>query len=346
MKRTFEEKMDTFIEAYCREHLFSGVLRITVKDKVILQRFIGMADHENGVPFRDSSIFSFYSLSKPFCAIGLMKLYDRGLVDIDSHPGRYVPEAAGFHPAVTIRKILHHISGLPDFMQTGDFAEKYAPGTNDKLREHLQILTGYPMMFEPGTCAQYSNINFTVAALIIENVSGMTFREYMAGEVFAPLGMKTAQVDEHGLFVPERVQGYEERDGKLVPVERASDWMFGGGDIIGRVDDVYCLNGAIKHRLLLKEETWQQVLTPSPLDSMGLGCTVTEWHGKKRITHNGGHTGFRTLHIQLPEDDFDVILMSNCGFGDARNQFAEAIHEAYYGGSEPAQVLEMDKGYI
>ena len=127
--------------------------------------------------------------------------------------------------------------------------------------------------------------------------------------------------------------------------------MFGAGDIVGTLDDVYCLNKAIKHRLLLKDETWKEVLSPSPINNMGMGCTVSDWHGKQRITHNGGHLGFRTLHIQLPEDDFDLIFLSNSGFGDARWDISEMVYRAFYGdedtiGESTGETVEMDKGYI
>ncbi|MBO5908555.1 MAG: hypothetical protein J6Q67_02070, partial [Clostridia bacterium] len=78
----------------------------------------------------------------------------------------------------------------------------------------------------------------------------------------------------------------------------------------------------------------------------GMGCYVENWHEKFRITHNGGHEGFRTLHIQLPEDDFDIIFLSNSGFGNARLEIAEMIYSAFYG--EPSgdyTPFEMDKGY-
>ena len=79
----------------------------------------------------------------------------------------------------------------------------------------------------------------------------------------------------------------------------------------------------------------------------GMGCMVFDWHGKARINHNGGHTGFRTLHFQIIEDDFDVIFLSNSGFGDARNVIAEIIHDEIYGADVlPAPNVEMDKGYI
>ena len=80
---------------------------------------------------------------------------------------------------------------------------------------------------------------------------------------------------------------------------------------------------------------------------MGKGCTITQWHGKHRITHNGGHTGFRTLHVQLPEEDFDLIFLSNSGYGDARNAISEMVYRAFYGDpAEEGAALAMDRGYI
>ena len=74
---------------------------------------------------------------------------------------------------------------------------------------------------------------------------------------------------------------------------------------------------------------------------------VTLWHDKWRITHNGGHFGFRTLHILLPDDDFDVIFLSNCGFGNARGDILQIIHSIIYERpNDEAQDVEMDKGYI
>jgi len=169
----------------------------------------------------------------------------------------------------------------------------------------------------------------------------------MQREVFDPLGMKGAIVDNQCLEIANRVKGYEIIDGELAEREKSHNWLLGAGDIVATMDDVYCLNKAIKHRLLLKEETWEEILTPSPINGMGMGCAVSDWYGKKRITHNGGHLGFRTLHIQLPEDDFDLIFLSNSGFGEARWDISEMVYKAFYGEEETvAEAIEMDKGYI
>lgn len=335
------------IEKYCEENHISGVLRVTLKDKIVYEQNIGFSDFENRIPFDDNSMFTFYSLSKPFCAIGLLKLTDKGLVDLDAHPSKYVAEAKGFNKNVTVYHLLHHISGLPDFEQIEEFNNKYAPGYAKNTREHLKLLTEYPSYFEPGTSSKYANINFVLCALIIENVSGMDYASYMKKEVFEPLGMKTAVIDDENLIIQNRVQGYDFKDGKLIPVEKSHNWLLGAGDIVGTVDDVYCLNKAIKNRNLLSQKSWEMILTPSSINQMGMGCTITEWHTKYRITHNGGHSGFRTLHIQLPEDDFDIIFLSNSGFGDARVDISNMIFNAFYNDNNLSdESVEMDKGYI
>lgn len=347
MKNPEFKGLDAYLEKYTQENGNTGMLRITLRDQIIYEKNMGYANREEKRPFTQDSMFTLYSLSKPFCAMGLMKLKEQGKVDIDQHPGKYVKEARGFHPDVTMRQILQHIGGLPDFVQSAGFPERYQTGYAHEMRRHMEELSSFPQMFAPGTASRYANVNFILCALMIEDVSGMPYEEYMKKEVFEPLSMRHARVDVPGLFLPNRVTGYEKREEGIFPVAPLDSWIKGAGDIVGTVDDVYCLNKAIKHHLLLKEETWEEILTPSGVNHFGLGCSVFSWHGKKRIQHNGGSRGFRTLHIQLPEDDLDIIYLSNASWGDARNDFAEAIYRAIYEeNAAPGEQVEMDKGYI
>ena len=123
MNTTACERLDCFIDKYYSLHQNSGYLRITLKDEIIYERAIGFSDIENKVEFTKDSMFTLYSLSKPFCAIGILKLKDRGLIDIDNHPSIYLPEAKGFDARVTIRQLLHHVGGMPDFVQTARFEQ-------------------------------------------------------------------------------------------------------------------------------------------------------------------------------------------------------------------------------
>jgi len=341
----FTEKMDRYLDEYCRLYKFSGILRVTQRDQVLYERCMGYADQASQTPVTPDTVFTLYSMTKPFCAIGLLKLVDRGLVDLDAHPGKYVPEAAKFDSRVTIRRLLHHVSGLPDYGQFPEMVEQLERDFD--ISASIRFLSEQPLNFEPGTSTLYANINFVLSARIIEEVSGIPYADYMKQEVFEPFGMKTAIVNRRDAVIPNHATGYDIDGSAMVPARPFVASMFGAGDITGTVADVYCLNQAIKHRKVLKPETWELVLTPSELNSFGMGCTVYQWHGKQRITHNGGHSGFRTLHVQLPEDDFDLILLSNAGYGDSRGTLSEAVYKAFYGDdSAGGKKQAMDAGYI
>ena len=239
------ENLEVKLKQYCESEQISGVVRVTFKDKIMYQSYFGYENDQSKTEFSENSMFSFYSMSKPLCAIGLLRLVDKGLVDLDAHPKKYLPEADGFNENVTIRHLLHHVSGLPDFEQNKDFSTCHKAGTGDKIREQLKLLTKYPSYFEPNTKGMYANINFVIPALIIENVTGFGYADYMEKEVFEPLGMKTALVDNVNLFVENRVQGYALENGERIPIEKAYDWMLGAGDVVGTVNDAYCLNLAM-----------------------------------------------------------------------------------------------------
>ena len=345
---TFAQRMDAYLDRYCELYRFSGILRVTHRDEILYERCIGMADIEHEIPVTRDSVFTLYSMSKPFCAIGLLRLADLGLIDPMAHPGNYVPEAKNFHPALTLLDLLQHCSGLPDFSQyNAEVRQTFLEEPFD-LRKIIALLAEKPANFVPGASTHYANINFALPALLIENVTGRSYADYMREEVFLPLGMKTAVVDRQNLLVPHRVRGYDISGKDFVAAGKDLELMFGAGDILGTVEDIYCLNLAIKHRKLLKSETWEKILTPSPISPFGLGCSVVVRDGRTMIQHNGGHLGFRTLHQQFPAEDLDIILLSNCGFGNSRSTLSDAIQLAFFGKPETKQEEEivMDAGFI
>ncbi len=339
--------LDQRIDDFCEEKHVTCQVRVTIKEKIVYEKTVGYADNEKKIPFTNDSVFTFYSMTKQLTTFGVMKLKDKGLLSLSDHPSKYVPEAKNLNPNITIENLMRHESGIPDFMFEKSFADKYAPGTPDKIREHLTLISEYPQYFEPGKGFKYSNVNFSICALIIENISGKAFKDYMREEVFMPLGMKNTQIDKVGLFVKGRVMGHAFVDGGFKVIPKGLDWMFGAGDAIGTIDDVYCVNKAFKNKLLISEWSWKQILTGSPLSDMGLGCMLDDWHGKFRITNTGGHKGFRLWHSMVLEDDFDYIIMSNGEAYDPRHELGEIIYPFFYNedGKEQRK-LNADVGYI
>jgi len=343
---TFTSKMDAYLDEYCRLYKFSGTLMVSLKGETIYKRHMGFADIEHGIPVSDDSVFTIYSMSKPLCAIGFMKLWDRGLVSLDDHPGKYIPEALGFHPELTYYNILHHISSLPDFDDFPELRFKHSRKKPFDLRSMVKDMAESCEIKAPGEW-RYANINFAIPALTIENITGMSYAEFMKKEIFEPLGMNDTVIDHNGLLIPNKVRGYDINGHELEGVTIDFDYFLGSGDAASTVNDIFTLSRAIMDKKLLSEAAWEHILTPNPGGDFGKGCTVTDWHGKKRITHNGGHLGFRTLHILLPEDDFDIILLSNSGYGNSRYSISEAVYTAFYGADENAgRMTAMDSGYI
>ena len=314
---------DVRLAEYCENNRISGEIRLTVRDEILYDKFFGFADAEGRKPFSPGARFTLYSVTKPFTTLGLMLLNDAGKVDIDVHPSAYVPEAGGFDSRVTVRQLLLHESGIPDFEQTKEFFAKYPKQGN--LRKQLTELSAYPSFFAPGEGCLYANINFTLCALIIENVSGMKYADYMRANVLEPLGMKTAAFDDGQLT--GLVCGSKLLNGKPVNENRSVNYLYGAGDLTGTADDVYALNRAVKHRLLLRPETWNTVLTPAPASGFGMGCHVGTLNGHERIRHNGGHPGFRTLHLHLTKEDIDLIVLLNCESAEARDAITEIFAE-------------------
>ncbi len=343
----FTSKMDAFLDAYCQMYKFSGTLRVSHKGEKIYERHMGYADIEHGIPISDESVFTIYSMSKPLCAIGLMKLVDRGLISLTDHPKKYIPEAKKFHPELTYCHTLRHVSGLPDFDDFPELKFKHSAEKPFNLRGMIADVADKCTEDNIPGNERYANINFAIAALTIENVSGMPYAEYMKKEIFEPLGMVNTQIDHNGLLVPHRVRGYDIFGHDLRSVSIDMNYFLGSGDALSTVDDIFALSREIMEPKLLSDKAWKDIFTPVPGGAYGLGCAVTDWHGKRRITHNGGHLGFRTLHILLPEEDFDIILLSNSGYGNSRYTLSEAVYTAFFGAdSDSGQTVDMDAGYI
>ena len=160
------KRFDERVTSYCSENKIQGIIRITIKDEIIYNKSFGYADIEKKTEFSADTLFSFYSLSKPFCAIGLLLLKDKGLVDIDKHPGEYLKEARIFDERLTIRHMLYHVSGLHDILRCKDLVERFGHGYPHEIKEQLFALEPYGMQFDPGTQGDYNNLNFSLCALM------------------------------------------------------------------------------------------------------------------------------------------------------------------------------------
>ena len=337
------EKLGAWLADYAEKTEFSGNLLISHKGKTIFESSIGYANREQKIPLQMESKFRYYSLSKPFTAIAIMLLWEQGLVDLEAHPSQYLPYTKGLDSRITLRMLLQHTSGLKE-ITTPEFSE--VPGKPD-FAAAIAELAKQPLDFAPGTGEMYRNTGFVIASLIIEKLSGKPLHAFLQEEVFKPFGMETACCELGNAPVEGLVTGYEKENGVIVPGRYLNALsFFGAGYIVGTVYDLQNFYRSVREKRLLQPETWDLLYTRSEVGQFGFGCIVFQWDGRLTYQNNGGHIGFRTIHRLLPEEDFDIILLSNSAWGDVRTDVMNAVHKFYLDG-KVADLFqpEMDKGF-
>lgn len=336
------DKLQLWLEEYARQTDYSGNLLISQNGQTIFESSIGYADREKKIPLQTDSRFRYYSLSKPFTAIAFMLLAEQGKVSLDAHPAMYLPYAKDLDSRITMRQLLQHTSGLQE-IGAGAFAE--TPGEPD-FEAALWELAKKPLDFVPGTGENYRNTGYIIASLVIEAVTGVPFHQFLQEKVFAPFGMETACC-ETADFTDSLVTGYEMENGAIVPGSYLNmPALIGSAYVTGTVYDLQNFYRSIQEKRLLKPETWKEIFTRSEVGQFGLGCIVFRWDGRLAYQNNGGHIGFRTIHRLLPEEDFDIILLSTTTWGDVRTDVMNAVHKFYLDGTEADLAQpEMDKGF-
>ena len=296
----------------------------------------GAADLGNESPMTPTTPVRLGSVSKAFTAMAIMLLEEQDLIDFDANATEWVPELERF-PDVTVRHLLNHTSGIPDYYADNSPLEGIAtaPGRSAPLRnaEAASIFTtwGEPV-FTPGAQYQYSNPGYEVLALIVERVSGLTFTEFLQTELFVPLGMETAAVRELPTTeIPGRAVGYAPgEDGRSWQESdhHWGNWLMGAGGIYASLEDLFEWDQAL-HRWAESGERMDQAYTPAALTDgssspYGFGWNLSDLLGRSAIYHNGGWLGFRTSFLRFPADELSVIVLSNASANAAELATATA----------------------
>lgn len=315
-----------------------GAAVTVVKDgEIVLSRGYGLAQLEHGVPITPTTVFHVASVSKQFTAFAVAMLADQGRLSLDDDVRTHIPELPDFGPTVTVRHLVHHTSGIRD-----QWALLALGGWRlDDVITHEQIMRllsrQEELNFEPGAEYLYSNSGFTLLAEIVARVTGQSFPEWTAENVFEPLGMSDTHVhDDHERVVPGRAYSYSEGgDGFSNAVLSYAN--MGATSLFTTSEDLakWELNldrGTVGGPDVLRQVHERGVLNDGDTLAYAFGLGVDEYRGLRRVGHSGGDAGFRTYVARFPDQDFAVVVLSNLGsFNPAAR--AMEIADAYLEGA-------------
>ncbi len=337
--------VDGLMEAQLKAHHFAGAVVVVVNNgHVVLQRGYGYADYaERKAVDPERTLFRIASNSKMFVWTAVMQLVEAGKLDLRTDVNKYLKSAfipETFPAPITMEHLMTHTAGFEDRV-IGLFSE-----TADGLRPIAQLMQEQmpKRVFPPGEVAAYSNYGTTLAALVVEKVSGIPYERYLSENILKPLGMKHASLAQPlpANLAGDMSRGYQWTAGQLkyksfeyVPWGPCGGMSVSGTDM-GRFMTAHLHDGAMGDSRILRPETARamrdRLVSPYAMAAGMLhGFFPMDWNGQKVFGHGGDTVWFHSLTAMLPEQDLGIFIAYNTDSGSrARSEFLPAFLDHYY----------------
>lgn len=284
--------------------------------KVIHSKGYGLAEVEHDVKADGDSMFRMGSITKQFTTAAIMRLVEQGKFGIDDPITKHVPGYNTQGREITIRHLLTHTSGIKSYTEIKRVMED-EPEREFTHQEMLDIVQNEPLAFEPGTAHAYSNTGYYLLGMIIENVSGKKYCEYMRDEFFGPLGLTHTRCDSNTEIIKGRAQGYTLAEEKLVNDRGlATGTPFAAGMLLATAHDLVVWADALAAGKVVSAESYKLMSTPSKLTGggaidYGFGLFIDSLDGHARLQHGGDIFGFNSMLARFPADGVTVAVISN-----------------------------------
>ncbi|SJZ79542.1 serine hydrolase domain-containing protein [Sediminibacterium ginsengisoli] len=328
------EAVDSLMQSVTADNGFSGVVLIAEKGKVRYEKAFGYRSFATQQPLQTTDIFEIASVSKQFTTMIIMMLEEKGALQFDDPVEKYLTLP---YKGITIRHLLTHTSGLPDYLQVMDqHWDKSKVAGNDDIISYLNTYAP-PVLFQPGDKYQYSNTGYVLLASIAEKAGKEDFITQCRKKIFRKLGMKSTDIRTAAekALLPNLAYGhiYVPAKGTYVsadsfPAFNYTIWLGnrkGPGRISSTVQDLLRWDRALYTRKLVKQETLQQAFTPMKLNdgkisNYGFGWVIAgNPVAGKVVQHNGDNPGYKTEIIRFIDLDRTIIVLTNNApekFGD------------------------------
>lgn len=313
-------------EIILKQNNFSGVLLIAENGKPIYHKAFGYRDFEKQIPLKKNDLFEMASVSKQFTAMIILMLHEKGLLQYDDKVEKYLDIP---YKGITIRHLLTHTSGLPDYQAIMDrYWDKTKVAGNKDILEYLNTYAP-PKEFEPGAKYEYSNTGYVVLASIAEKVSGKDFIELCRKWIFRPLKMR--KTDIRSLHEKASIKHFasghvyvKEKDKYIradsFPSSNYTIWLGnrkGPGRVSSTAKDLLKWDKALYTDKLVKQSALKEAFSPMKLNNDSLSQYGFGWMLRqdavmgKIVYHTGDNPGYKTQIIRYVDKKKTIILLNN-----------------------------------
>lgn len=302
-------RIQQLMARYHARHAFTGEVLVARNGVPIYQGGFGAADLVTGTPYTTNTRSCLASLSKPITATAVMMLADQNRLTYDQPLSEFLPGFTDAVGRVTIRHLLTHTSGIPDYP---DLNVDHPGVSNDEI---LAALRKVPApTFAPGQKYQYCNAGYVLLARVVEHVSNQTFPSFLEERIFKPTGMSSTfiltSLDQKTADV---ARGYDE-SGKT---DDADGMSTGDGGVYSTVSDLLRFDQALYTEALVRQHTLAQAFTPARVregtTTYGFGWNIETDTTGTRVWHQGNTAGFRAFIERRLTNRTTVIMLTNGG---------------------------------
>lgn len=308
-------QIDDYFSAKHKVGLFNGTILFADGGNVIIKKAYGFANFREDDSLTVNSAFQLASVTKPLTALAIIWLKERGLISYDDSVQHFFPDFP--YEGITVRMLLTHRSGLPNYMYFADehWLDRQVPISNDDV---LCLMKTYEpnIYYIPDYRYNYCNTNYSLLASIIEQVSDMSFGDFMKAYIFDSIGMDDSYVYSKASNpgIEHSTTGYDRR---RVAEDTYLNGVTGDKGIYASVEDLFKLDQALyKESFLSQESLTEAYLAAHPElyahDNYGLGWRINEQPDCSKIVfHSGWWKGYRTHFIRLLDKKQTIIVLAN-----------------------------------
>ncbi len=310
--------VDDYLKAQMAAKHIPGLSVAVVQDGTVVKTAsYGLSNIEAKTPATSDTLYGLGSCTKPFTAVAVLQLRDAGKVNLDAPISRYLDGLPAAWSAITVRQLLTHTSGLPNYRPLLDLAKLSNPKYS-RPNAVVSLLEKKPLDFAPGTRYEYSNTNYHLLGQIIEKVSGQSYGDYLTSHQFQPAGMTATRLGNPPALLPNQAVGYN-WDGKTrlpnaVFLPAALDT--GDSGLLSTPGDLTKWTNALASGQLISNATLKQMITPGTLSdgtpvSYGLGLVTTPYKDQTLVGHSGAVPGYSSSIFYFTSSKLSVILLCN-----------------------------------
>ncbi|WP_342117581.1 serine hydrolase [Pseudoduganella sp. OTU4001] len=317
-----EQRIDAALAPMFKPNWPGATVIVTRNGKPVFRKAYGLASVQDNTPMQPEMQLRMGSITKQFTAVGILQLAEQGKLSVKDDIRKYLPDFPDKGKTITIEHLLHHTSGIPNYTSLKAF--RGLLGENVSVPQVYASFKDEALEFATGERHSYSNSGYFLLGMVIEKLAGAKYQDYVAQNIFDPLGMKDTAYEGSERSDKRRIKGHRLSGKDIVPVSDIDvDIAYAAGALVTTVDDMARWDAAVSSGKLLKAATWSQAFTSCSLPqdapcNYGYGWNIGTLAGHKMIHHGGSIPGFTAQALRLPDDKVFVAVLTN-GNGGAVN---------------------------